>query len=168
MSVFESFVIKHDFLVCVDSDGCVMDTMNCKHFHCFGPCLVRKWELEQWRVPVLERWNQINLFQMTRGINRFGALATALTEIDNHYTSISGVETLQTWVGSANVLSDETLMTAIGETSKGEGRRCLEKSLNWSRTVDNSIAQLPDELKVPFFGAMEGLAQAHDFADVAI
>ena len=95
MSVFESFVRKHDFLVCVDSDGCVMDTMNCKHFHCFGPCLVREWELEQWRVPVLERWNQRNLFRMTRGINRFGALATALTEIDNHYTSISGVETLQ-------------------------------------------------------------------------
>ena len=42
MSVFESFVRKHDFLVCVDSDGCVMDTMNCKHFHCFGPCLVRQ------------------------------------------------------------------------------------------------------------------------------
>ena len=29
MSIFDSFERKHDYLVCVDSDGCVMDTMNC-------------------------------------------------------------------------------------------------------------------------------------------
>ena len=168
MSVFESFVRKHDFLVCVDSDGCVMDTMNCKHFHCFGPCLVREWELEPWRVSVLERWNQRNLFRMKRGINRFAALETALTEIDNHFTSISGVEVLRAWVESADVLSDDALMDAIGETPEGNGRRCLEKSLSWSRAVDTSIAQLPDELKMPFAGAREGLEQAHDFADVAV
>ena len=28
MSIFDSFERKHDYLVCVDSDGCVMDTMN--------------------------------------------------------------------------------------------------------------------------------------------
>ena len=43
MSIFDSFVRKHDYLVCVDSDGCVMDTMNCKHFNCFGPCMVTEW-----------------------------------------------------------------------------------------------------------------------------
>ena len=47
MSVFDSFEKKHDYLVCVDSDGCVMDTMNCKHFHCFGPCMIHEWVLEQ-------------------------------------------------------------------------------------------------------------------------
>ena len=71
MSIFDTFEKKHDFLVCVDSDGCVMDTMNCKHFHCFGPCMVDEWELGQWRDAILERWNVINLFSMTRGINRF-------------------------------------------------------------------------------------------------
>ena len=29
MSIFDTFERKHDYLVCVDSDGCVMDTMNC-------------------------------------------------------------------------------------------------------------------------------------------
>ena len=49
MSIFESFEKKHEYLVCVDSDGCVMDTMNCKHFHCFGPCMVDQWGLQEWR-----------------------------------------------------------------------------------------------------------------------
>ena len=81
MSVFDTFTKKHDYLVCVDSDGCAMDTMDCKHFHCFGPCMVAEWELEEWREPILFRWNEVNLYQMTRGINRFKALALCLKEI---------------------------------------------------------------------------------------
>ena len=67
MSFFDSFVKKHEYLVCVDSDGCVMDTMNCKHFHCFGPCMVTEWGLEEWEDTILRRWTDINLLQMTRG-----------------------------------------------------------------------------------------------------
>ena len=52
MSVFDSFEKKHEFLVCVDSDGCVMDTMNCKHIHCFGPCMVQEWDLQAWNEAV--------------------------------------------------------------------------------------------------------------------
>lgn len=53
MSIFDTFERKHDYLVCVDSDGCVMDTMNCKHFHCFGPCMVTEWGLEEWKDEIL-------------------------------------------------------------------------------------------------------------------
>ncbi|MBQ9761831.1 MAG: HAD hydrolase-like protein [Oscillospiraceae bacterium] len=168
MSVFDTFVKKHDYLVCVDSDGCAMDTMNCKHFHCFGPCMVMEWDLEQWRIPILERWNQVNLFQMTRGINRFKGLALALTEIDAQYTPIPGVKTLTQWVETTKALSNDALIAAIGETPEGEGKACLEKALSWSRAVNESIVHLPDELKVPFPGAKEGLEAAHAFADVAI
>ena len=80
MSIFDSFTRKHDFLVCVDSDGCVMDTMNCKHFNCFGPCMVKEWGLDEWQDEILARWNEINLFSMTRGINRFKGLAAALCQ----------------------------------------------------------------------------------------
>lgn len=168
MSVFDSFDRKHDFLVCVDSDGCVMDTMSCKHFHCFGPCVVSVWGLERWRVPILERWNQMNLFRMTRGIDRFRALAAVLSEVDERNTPIAGLEALRAWVENAEALSDEGLKAAIAETPEGEGRQCLEQALAWSRAVDISVGQLPDELKQPFAGAKEGLAAAHDLADVAV
>ena len=49
---------KHEFLVCVDSDGCVMDTMNCKHFHCFGPCMVAEWGLEEWQEEI-DTWESV-------------------------------------------------------------------------------------------------------------
>jgi phosphoglycolate phosphatase-like HAD superfamily hydrolase len=168
MSVFDSFVRKHDYLVCVDSDGCAMDTMNCKHFHCFGPCMVMEWNLEQWRVAILERWNEINLFQMTRGINRFKGLAMALTEINAQYTAIAGLETLCAWVETTKALSNDALMAAIEAAPEGAGKLCLQKALSWSKAVNESIVQLPDDLKVPYVGAKEGLAAAHTFADVAV
>ena len=168
MSVFDSFVRKHDYLVCVDSDGCAMDTMNCKHFHCFGPCMVMEWGLDEWRIAILERWNEINLFQMTRGINRFKGLAMALAEINENYTPIPGVQELSAWVESTKALSNDALITAIEMASEGEGKICLQKALAWSKAVNESIVQLPDELKVPYVGAKEGLAAAHQFADVAV
>ena len=100
-SVLETFVRRHDFLVCVDSDGCAMDTMNCKHMQCFGPCMVREWGLEQWSEEILTRWNEINLFQMTRGINRFKGLALALDEINDRYVKIPGVKALGEWAANA-------------------------------------------------------------------
>ena len=168
MSVFDTFVKKHDFLVCVDSDGCAMDTMNCKHFHCFGPCMVDEWALDEWREPILMRWNEINLFQMTRGINRFKGLALALSEIDGQYKAIPGVKELCAWVDSTKALSNDALSAAIEEAAEGDGKACLKKALSWSRAVNEAIVKLPEELKVPYDGAKEGLAAAHTFADVAM
>ena len=31
------FQPRRPYLVCVDSDGCAMDTMDIKHKRCFGP-----------------------------------------------------------------------------------------------------------------------------------
>lgn len=168
MSVFDSFVKKHDYLVCVDSDGCAMDTMNCKHFHCFGPCMVTEWALEQWEDVILRRWNDINLFQMTRGINRFKGLAMALSEINEKYTPILGVEALNVWVNSAPALSNDGVIKALETAENEDARLCLQKALNWSIAVNESITKLPEELKVPFPGAKEGLAAAAKVADVAV
>ena len=168
MSVFDSFVKKHDFLVCVDSDGCAMDTMNCKHIHCFGPCMVDEWGLQQWEDEILRRWNDINLFQMTRGINRFKGLAMALSEIDKKYTPIVGVVALRNWVETAPALSNDGLAEAIRETTNEDAKICLQKALLWSYAVNENITKLPEELKVPFPGTKEGLAAAAEFADVAV
>lgn len=168
MSVFDSFVKKHDYLVCVDSDGCAMDTMNCKHFQCFGPCMVDEWNLGTWREPILRRWNEINLFQMTRGINRFKGLALALTEIDAQYVRIPGVAALRAWADTAPALSNDGAKQAAEAAQDPEARVCLEKALAWSKAVNASITKLPEEVKIPFPGAKDGLAAAAQFADVAI
>ena len=168
MSIFDSFERKHDYLVCVDSDGCVMDTMNCKHFHCFGPCMVTEWGLEEWKDDILNRWNVINLFSMTRGINRFKGLAMALGEINEKYVPISGIHYLQHWADTAPALSNDAVAKAAEDAENEEAKSVFLKALSWSRAVNEAIVMLPEELKVPYNGAKEGLAAAHQFADVAM
>ena len=36
MKSLDEFVKKKRYLICVDSDGCAMDTMDVKHIRCFG------------------------------------------------------------------------------------------------------------------------------------
>lgn len=161
---FNSFQKKKDYLVCIDSDGCAMDTMDVKHIRCFGPCMVAEWGLEAWQAPILARWNDINLYTMTRGVNRFKGLAMALEEVNGQYTPIEGVAELTRWAGEARELSNDALQKAVSET----GSVCLAKALRWSRAVNAAIAQLPEEAKQPFAGVAEGIAAAHRIADVAI
>ena len=168
MSIFDSFEKKHEYLVCVDSDGCVMDTMNCKHFHCFGPCMVTEWGLEEWKDEILARWNVINLFSMTRGINRFKGLAMALGEIDKQYKPIPGVAALQHWADTAPALSNDGVAKAAAEAEDEEAKAIFAKALSWSKAVNAAIVELDEALKVPYAGAKEGLAAAHQFADVAM
>lgn len=164
MEELKTFVKQKEFLVCVDSDGCAMDTMDIKHFRCFGPCMVEEWSLEEWEKPILDRWNEINLYTMTRGINRFKGLALALCEVDKQYTPIEGVAELAAWAENAPELSNSALAKAA-ETAQGPA---LSKALSWSKKVNAAIDALPESEKKPFAGVAEGLAAAHRVADVAI
>ena len=165
MKTLSDYKKQKDFLVCVDSDGCAMDTMNIKHFNCFGPCMVAEWNLDSWRDEILYRWNQINLYTITRGINRFKGLAMALSEIDKKYCPIDGVDKLIDWTENSNELSNDALKRKIAEEPHCV---CLKKALAWSVAVNESINLLPQEQKLPFENAKEALEFAHKRADVAI
>lgn len=160
----QAFQKTKDFLICVDSDGCAMDTMDVKHLRCFGPCMVEEWGLEEWADPILKRWNEVNLYTMTRGINRFKGLALALREIDGKYRSIDGVDELERWVANAPALSNDGVKAAIASG----GGEVLKKALHWSVQVNERINALPFEVKKPFEGVAEGLKYAHSVADIAI
>ena len=158
------FKKKKDLLFCIDSDGCAMDTMDIKHIRCFGPCMVEEWGLSQWKAPILDRWNVVNLYSMTRGINRFKGLAKALKEINETYCQIEGVDVLDKWVEESPELSNEALKRAIAENDN----ICLKKALSWSQMVNERINELSFEDKKPFEGVKEALEYAHQYGDVAI
>ena len=165
MAGFSDFQRKKDFLVCVDSDGCAMDTMDIKHIRCFGPCMVAQWGLEQWEEPILSRWNDMNLYTMTRGINRFQGLALALEEINGTYCPIEDLETLIHWAATSGELSNPALERAIGENPDSIS---LKKALAWSQAVNTAIQALPEETILPYENVKQALAYAHKIADVAI
>lgn len=161
---FLAYTKRSDFLVCVDSDGCAMDTMDIKHIRCFGPCMVAEWGLEEWRDAILERWNEINLYIMTRGINRFKGLVKALGEIREKYCEIEELDALEKWVGETPELSNAALEREIAI----KDNICLRKALAWSVAVNQSIDRLPEEDKRPFDGVLEALRRAYRDADIAI
>lgn len=165
MKTFSEFERKKDYLVCVDSDGCAMDTMDIKHFKCFGPCMVDEWELDEWRDDILDRWNEINLYTITRGINRFKGLALALCEISDKYRAIEGAAELKAWTDTAPELSNGALEKIISERPDAI---VFRKALSWSKSVNQAIVALPNDSKLPFPMVKEALETAHKYADVAI
>ena len=146
MITLSEFKKTKDFLVCVDSDGCAMDTMDIKHFNCFGPCMVDEWSLSRWRDPILERWNEINLYTLTRGINRFKGLSLALSEINEQYQAIDGIEDLIYWSDNADELSNASLEKEIEKApEKAEillevGMHCLGCPASQMETLEEACA----------------------------
>ena len=53
------FQKKKDFIICIDSDGCAMDTMNIKHEKYFGPLVFNEWEVKSKEI-FLKKWNKIS------------------------------------------------------------------------------------------------------------
>ena len=161
----ESFKKSKEFLVCIDSDGCAIDSMNIKHFNCFGPRMVDEWNLHEWADEILKKWNYVNLFSLTRGINRFKGLLIALVEINEKYVKIDDLDSFAEWVETTNELSNNSLSRAIEAKPESVA---LKKALSWSNSVNASIKKLPEEDVVPFGMVKEALIFAHESADVAI
>lgn len=164
MNKLNDFKKKKDWIVCIDSDGCAMDTMDIKHIQCFGPCMIQPWELEEWQVPILKRWNEINLYTLTRGINRFKGLALMLSEVNETYCPIAGIDEFVKWVETAKELSNASVKEAL----KTSGLEIFKKALRWSEDVNQSIAELDEDYLVAFAGVLESIEKIHEVADIAI
>ena len=164
MSDIQNFVKSREYLVMVDSDGCAMDTMDIKHSRCFGPCMVEEWGLEEWRDEILNQWNDINLYTLTRGINRFRGLATVLGWVSEKYREIEDLFALIKWVESSSELSNAALEREI----KIRPSVSLKKAMCWSESVNLAIRELPRDDIMPFRFVDEALRSAHKVADVVV
>lgn len=153
-----------DYLICIDSDGCAMDTMDIKHKRCFGPCLIQEWNLQEHEKALLNRWDEINLYSSTRGINRFLGLEKLLREVHTHGIEIDGLDNLTRWVHSTKELSHQSLNEEIARS----GTQIFRKALHWSETVNEQINQLSIKEKKAFPYVAEAVKMAHQKADVAI
>lgn len=158
-----TFTKQKDFLVCVDSDGCAMDTMNVKHERFFGPISADVFGIKD-RETYLEDWNRINLFSSTRGVNRFKALVMTLKNAIARGEEVGDITKLTNWAETASSLSNGALEALIAEGTSED----LEKTLDWSKKVNHGIeTELAGDDR-PFEGAKEGLEHITKLTDVAI
>lgn len=163
------FVKTKEFLVCVDSDGCAMDTMNYKHIKCFGPLAADEWNIKN-RDKFLSLWNDINLFSRTRGVNRFKGLVLGLTQMREFEDGIDDISQIEEWVKTTKSLSNKSLIEEI-EAKKdkisADKFEQLEKALRWSLKVNEMIHGLVGEDK-PFDGVKEALENLSKDCHIAI
>jgi len=159
----EDFKKTKRFLVCVDSDGCAMDTMEVKHRKCFAPKAIEIWELQDIEVKFLETWNMVNLYSKTRGINRFKGLAKTFELLKDDGIDMPDFSSVNKWIELSTELSNPALEKAISEIKDEQ----LVKVLEWSNAVNKAISELPEDDK-PFPNVKEGLEIISSVADVAI
>ena len=77
------FTKKREFLICMDSDGCVMDTVRIKHSTVMCPELIRVFALDDHADFITAAWDEINLHTITRGISRFESVRLVFDRLKN-------------------------------------------------------------------------------------
>lgn len=162
-NVFDRYEKTQDFLVCVDSDGCAMDTMEIKHRECFAPEMIKTWNLQENEEYILNLWYDLNLYTQTRGINRFKGLAETFKIISEKGIEIEDLDSLLNWVDTTNELSNRSLKDEIEKTDS----KSLKMALEWSLNVNEAIENLPkgDE---PFENVKEGLEALSKIVDISV
>ena len=162
-SVLTDFVKKREFLVCMDSDGCVMDTVRIKHCTVFCPELIRVFSLDEYADMITSTWKEINITGITRGIPRFESVVQIFDRLKNRGVDVPGSEDIAAWVRTASELSTASLQQEMLRT----GSLALRKLQEWNNACNRRIQALEPTFE-PFPGVETSLRQLHAVADVAV
>ena len=162
-SALTDFVKKREFLVCMDSDGCVMDTVRIKHCTVFCPELIRVFSLDEYADMITSAWKEINITGITRGIPRFESVVQIFDRLKNRGVDVPGSEDIAAWVRTASELSTASLQQEMLRT----GSLALRKLQEWNNACNRRIQALEPTFE-RFPGVETSLRQLHAVADVAV
>ena len=160
-----------EFLVCIDSDGCLLDNMELKHKECFCPATVNIWNLQSVSKYARECAEFVNLYSRTRGTNRFPAVVRTLEllysrpEVKERGLTIPDLTPLKQWIEETPVLSAVAL-EEYSRSHKGLSP-VLMQAATWSREVDANINHIVRNIS-PFPFVKESIMRMREFADVMV
>lgn len=135
---------NRDFLIGIDSDGCVFDTMEIKHKECFTPNIIYYWNMQCVSKYAREAVEFVNLYSKWRGVNRFPALLktmellSARAEVRRRGYVPHDMGPLGEWVKKESKLGNPALK---GEVARA-GDPLMKKVLEWSLAVNESIEKI--------------------------
>lgn len=160
---------QHEFLIGVDSDGCVFDSMELKHKECFIPTIINLYNLQAVSKYARETAEFINLYSCHRGINRFPGLVLTLEmltqrpEVLARGVKIEVPATLAEWCRTETRLGNPALTARIKETGNAELQKALDWSIAVNRAIDDMVRAVP-----PFPLVRECLEAMNTRADVLV
>lgn len=161
---------SRDFLVCVDSDGCVFDNMELKHKECFSPATVNVWDLQGVSRYAREAAEYVNLYSRWRGTNRFPALVRTLELLAERPEAIErgyrlpDLSPIREWIKRTKALSSAALSREIDRKPDCE---VLRRAARWSDEVNANIARIVRGVP-PFPHVKEALSAISRFADIVV
>ena len=159
-----------DFLVCIDSDGCVFDTMELKHKECFCPAYISYFGLQPVSRYAREAWDFANLYSAFRGVNRFPVLLKALDvlrdrkEVLDRNFKTPRLDSLRAYIDSGNPLNNAGLVAYVAEHPEDSE---MQNVLAWSLSVNKRIAEMVHGVP-PFTHVADCLQALSEFADIVI
>jgi phosphoglycolate phosphatase-like HAD superfamily hydrolase len=168
-SPLDRFTRQHDFLIGIDSDGCVFDSMEIKHKECFIPNFVKHLGLQPISKYAREACEFVNLYSKWRGANRFPAYLKALEllaerpEVQARGAVIPELKGLREWVKRETKLGNPTLKAEVERTHDAD----LERTLRWSVAVNDAIDAMVQGLP-PFPLVRESLEKLAPVADMVV
>ena len=164
------FTPQHGFLIGIDSDGCVFDTMELKQKECFTPNTVRFWGLQGVSKYAREACDFVNLYSKSRGCNRFLALIEELDwlskrpEVIARGVKVEVPQSLRDWVARETKLGNPALMAEV-ETTGDPG---LKQTLAWSLAINEFVDMIVGTGVPPFPCVRECLEKMQGKADVLV
>ena len=161
-----------EYLVCVDSDGCVFDNMELKHKECFCPATVNVWGLQSVSRYAREAAEFVNLYSKTRGMNRFPAVVRTLEllgarrEARERGYVCPDLTPLKKWIEETDSLSAKGIRE-YAEAHGGDLDPILATAARWSAEVDENIERIVHGV-APLPGVKETFAEIAQFTDIVI
>jgi len=163
---------KHNFLVGVDSDGCVFDTMELKQKECFTPNVIKYFGLQGVSKYAREACDFVNLYSKSRGINRFPALVEELDwlarrpEVRARGVKVELAPAVRKWVAEEPKPGNPALEKAVA-AKNGSGDKSLEHLLEWSKAVNRSVEEMVSGVP-PFPCVRESFKKLLTQADILV
>ena len=161
---------ENDYLICIDSDGCVFDTMEVKHKECFIPNIINYWDLQAISKFAREAAEYVNLYSKFRGINRFPALINVIDllaerpEVLKRGFKVPDITSLRRWAETETKLGNPALIQYVKDHPEDE---LMAKTLRWSVAVNQSVTDIVRGVP-PFPYVRESFEKMQGKADVII
>lgn len=160
----DSFKKRKDLLLCVNSSGTAINSMDINHKLCYGSSFIDVWNLQDKKDIVQEIWNEINLYEKTRGINRFIGLLAILKRINGILIPYESLSSLEDWVHKFDVLPAGSLDKEIVNNPDP----LLIKALAWSNLIDQKMSSIELKEKIAYKYVFETLKSASENFDIAV
>jgi phosphoglycolate phosphatase-like HAD superfamily hydrolase len=164
-----------DYLVAIDSDGCVFDAMGIKQRECFCPMMIAYFGLQPVAQAARECKEFADLFSKTRGANRHKTLVRILTELLPTHPMVKArrfkvpqFKYYFDWVNNPkSLLSNDGLEKVINEAANPDAKKEFQLALRWSKRVNEMVAEVVKNVP-PFLFVKESLEKIYQKADIIV